>query len=334
MHTNWKRRIQNLIYYDIHVDSCNSVRTNFDYHDENCSKFILFPTKWNSRSWGQNTSGFPSISANEYLNTSLYLYTLNYIFGSLFSIKNAFHAFFYTSECANNFQLWTAAGQSVIYTIFPEWFMFMLFCLFVVVHFFHSSLYIQADDGAFVAVCNVNITIRDVNNHAPKFVRDNYMATIAENTAIGKCYASIYIWIAFSIGPFLPGSWLNFDYYPKNPMFSNWFHYHETKIDDALTLTHFRCSLSIQSNQCFMASLFSLCLPLCKFAVQANNFVVSALTISNTEQLSYSYIWFTHHFWGLFFHLITHRYNRGASSCNGFGHRHKCESSVSFLTFY
>lgn len=70
-----------------------------------------------------------------------YVNTLNYIFGSLFSIKNAFHAFFYTSECANNFQLWTAAGQSVIYTIFPEWFMFMLFCLFVVVHFFHSSLY-------------------------------------------------------------------------------------------------------------------------------------------------------------------------------------------------
>lgn len=44
----------------------------------------------------------------------------------------------------------------------------------------------QADDGAFVAVCNVNITIRDVNNHAPKFGRDNYMATIAEDTPIGK----------------------------------------------------------------------------------------------------------------------------------------------------
>lgn len=58
-------------------------------------------------------------------------------------------------------------------------------CLF----FFHINnyRYIQADDGSFVAVCNVNITIRDVNNHAPKFVRDNYMTTIAENTAIGKC---------------------------------------------------------------------------------------------------------------------------------------------------
>lgn len=34
----------------------------------------------------------------------------------------------------------------------------------------------------------MNITIRDVNNHAPKFVRNNYMTTIAENTAIGKWY--------------------------------------------------------------------------------------------------------------------------------------------------
>lgn len=53
--------------------------------------------------------------------------------------------------------------------------------------FFYYQLHVQANDGAFVAVCNVNITIRDVNNHAPKFVRDNYMATVAENTAVGKC---------------------------------------------------------------------------------------------------------------------------------------------------
>lgn len=32
----------------------------------------------------------------------------------------------------------------------------------------------------------MNITIRDVNNHAPEFSRDNYLASIAENTAIGN----------------------------------------------------------------------------------------------------------------------------------------------------
>lgn len=55
----------------------------------------------------------------------------------------------------------------------------------------------QADDGAFAAVCNVNITIRDVNNHAPKFVRDNYMTSIAENTPIGKCNG-LYMYYALN----------------------------------------------------------------------------------------------------------------------------------------
>lgn len=77
-----------------------------------------------------------------------------------------------------------AAGGYVIYTSFFPHKHFML----TVPLFFKF----QADDGAFSIVCNVNITIRDVNNHAPKFVRDNYMATIAENTAIGECNASIY----------------------------------------------------------------------------------------------------------------------------------------------
>lgn len=69
----------------------------------------------------------------------------------------------------------------VLFFFFP-----LSLSLFDAWHIFFSH-FIQADDGAFVAVCNVNITIRDVNNHAPKFVRDNFMATIAENTAIGKC---------------------------------------------------------------------------------------------------------------------------------------------------
>lgn len=57
-------------------------------------------------------------------------------------------------------------------------------CWRVLIWLFH--VFHQADDGAFVAVCNVNITIRDVNNHSPKFERDHYMATIAEDTQIGK----------------------------------------------------------------------------------------------------------------------------------------------------
>lgn len=69
--------------------------------------------------------------------------------------------------------------------------MLIFFCVGIHVFFF-LFLFSQADDGAFVAVCNVNITIRDVNNHAPKFVRDNYMATIAENTAIGKCAMRLF----------------------------------------------------------------------------------------------------------------------------------------------
>lgn len=44
----------------------------------------------------------------------------------------------------------------------------------------------QADDGVYSTVCNVNVTIRDVNNNAPQFLRDNYMASIVENTPIGE----------------------------------------------------------------------------------------------------------------------------------------------------
>lgn len=44
----------------------------------------------------------------------------------------------------------------------------------------------QASDGLYSSVCNVNVTIRDVNNHSPQFTRDNYLASIAENTPIGN----------------------------------------------------------------------------------------------------------------------------------------------------
>lgn len=46
--------------------------------------------------------------------------------------------------------------------------------------------YSKATDGLYTTLCDVNITIRDVNNHAPQFSRDNYMASIAENTPISK----------------------------------------------------------------------------------------------------------------------------------------------------
>lgn len=124
--------------------------------------------------------------------------TWNYIFRIRFSIKNAFYAFFYANECANNICYRITAGKNVIYTIFcrPKifptvylhvfslFFVFFFWCWRVLIWLFH--VYHQADDGAFVAVCNVNITIRDVNNHSPKFERDHYMATIAEDTQIGK----------------------------------------------------------------------------------------------------------------------------------------------------
>lgn len=35
-------------------------------------------------------------------------------------------------------------------------------------------------------LCDVNITIRDVNNHPPQFLQNNYLASLAENTELGK----------------------------------------------------------------------------------------------------------------------------------------------------
>lgn len=44
---------------------------------------------------------------------------------------------------------------------------------------------LQATDGLHTTLCDVNITIRDVNNHAPQFLENSYMVSIAENTEIG-----------------------------------------------------------------------------------------------------------------------------------------------------
>ncbi|XP_053671726.1 cadherin-87A [Anopheles nili] len=44
---------------------------------------------------------------------------------------------------------------------------------------------VEATDGLYTTLCNVNITIRDVNNHAPQFDRQNYLTSIEENFPIG-----------------------------------------------------------------------------------------------------------------------------------------------------
>ncbi|KAL9694351.1 hypothetical protein quinque_013636 [Culex quinquefasciatus] len=44
---------------------------------------------------------------------------------------------------------------------------------------------VEASDGLYTTLCNVNITIRDVNNHAPLFSREHYLTSIEENFPIG-----------------------------------------------------------------------------------------------------------------------------------------------------
>ncbi len=62
--------------------------------------------------------------------------------------------------------------------------------------FFNNILIFKVSDGLFSTLCNINITIRDVNNHAPMFGRDHFMTSIEENLPIGKC--GIYIKWKFS----------------------------------------------------------------------------------------------------------------------------------------
>lgn len=44
---------------------------------------------------------------------------------------------------------------------------------------------VEANDGLFTANCGVNITVRDVNNHVPSFLQENYNAVVEENSEIG-----------------------------------------------------------------------------------------------------------------------------------------------------
>ncbi|XP_039957046.1 cadherin-87A [Bactrocera tryoni] len=44
---------------------------------------------------------------------------------------------------------------------------------------------VEANDGVFTTNCGVNITVRDVNNHAPRFLAAEYSAVVEENSEIG-----------------------------------------------------------------------------------------------------------------------------------------------------
>lgn len=50
---------------------------------------------------------------------------------------------------------------------------------------------VEANDGIFSVNCGINITVRDVNNHAPKFVSDTYSAIVEENSEIGTSVESL-----------------------------------------------------------------------------------------------------------------------------------------------
>ncbi|XP_013102305.2 cadherin-87A isoform X1 [Stomoxys calcitrans] len=45
---------------------------------------------------------------------------------------------------------------------------------------------VEANDGLFTANCMVNITVRDVNNHKPRFLFNEYKAEVEENSEIGR----------------------------------------------------------------------------------------------------------------------------------------------------
>uniref|UniRef100_A0A1A9VG57 Cadherin domain-containing protein n=1 Tax=Glossina austeni TaxID=7395 RepID=A0A1A9VG57_GLOAU len=49
----------------------------------------------------------------------------------------------------------------------------------------HLVFAVEAADGVFTTSCEINITVRDVNNHAPHFLSNKYIATIEENSEIG-----------------------------------------------------------------------------------------------------------------------------------------------------
>ncbi|EDV49453.2 uncharacterized protein Dere_GG17179 [Drosophila erecta] len=51
---------------------------------------------------------------------------------------------------------------------------------------------VEANDGLFTAHCGVNITVRDVNNHAPNFEQQSYSAVVEENSEIGTSVERVH----------------------------------------------------------------------------------------------------------------------------------------------
>ena len=48
------------------------------------------------------------------------------------------------------------------------------------------SCNLQASDGLFSSVTKVTISVHDVNNNHPVFARESYVASVQEDSAVGK----------------------------------------------------------------------------------------------------------------------------------------------------
>lgn len=48
------------------------------------------------------------------------------------------------------------------------------------------SCNLQASDGLFSSVATVTIAVHDVNNNHPVFARESYVASVQEDSAVGK----------------------------------------------------------------------------------------------------------------------------------------------------
>jgi hypothetical protein len=57
------------------------------------------------------------------------------------------------------------------------------------------SCNLQASDGLFSSAATVTISVHDVNNNHPVFARESYVASVQEDSALGKnpLYNSIFI---------------------------------------------------------------------------------------------------------------------------------------------
>jgi hypothetical protein len=57
------------------------------------------------------------------------------------------------------------------------------------------SCNLQASDGLFSSVATVTISVHDVNNNHPVFERESYIASVQEDTAVGKnpLYSNIFM---------------------------------------------------------------------------------------------------------------------------------------------